>query len=66
MSGCYGNDPYDKWLEAQQDKYWESAFADDEEEVDEDEQEEEVLMRDGFSAPDTWSRVPSENKEIEL
>ena len=40
MSGCYGNSAYDKWLEAQQDKYWESAFADDEE-VDEDEQEEE-------------------------
>ena len=22
MSGCYGNDPYDKWLESQADKYW--------------------------------------------
>jgi hypothetical protein len=30
MSGCYGNDPYDKWLESQADKYWSEMLVDDE------------------------------------
>ena len=30
MSGCYGNDPYDKWLESQADKYWSEILVDDE------------------------------------
>jgi hypothetical protein len=32
MTGCYGNDPYDKWLEAQADKYWSEILGDDEDE----------------------------------
>ena len=39
MSGCYGNDPYDKWLEAQQDKYWESVLVDDDESEEEEDEE---------------------------
>ena len=31
MSGCYGNDPYDKWLESQQDKYWSEILVDEQE-----------------------------------
>lgn len=22
MAGCFGNNPYDRWLEQQADKYW--------------------------------------------
>jgi hypothetical protein len=31
VSGCYGNDPYDKWLESQQDKYWSEILVDEQE-----------------------------------
>jgi hypothetical protein len=30
MAGCYGNDPYDKWLESQADKYWSEILVDNE------------------------------------
>jgi hypothetical protein len=30
MNGCYGNDLYDRWLEARQNEYWESVLVDDE------------------------------------
>jgi hypothetical protein len=29
MAGCYGNDPYDLWLESQQDAYWGCNDSDD-------------------------------------
>ena len=32
MAGCFGNNPYDRWLEQQADEYW---GGDDEEDDDE-------------------------------
>jgi hypothetical protein len=39
MSGCYGNNAYDRWLEARQNKYWESVLVDDEEPTEEEQRE---------------------------
>jgi hypothetical protein len=36
MAGCYGNDPYDKWLESRQDKYWSEILVDDESPTEEE------------------------------
>ena len=36
MSGCYGNDPYYRWLEKQLDDYWESILENDDEPSEEE------------------------------
>ena len=32
LAGCFGNSPYDRWLERQADEYWEGDDEDDDKE----------------------------------
>ena len=36
MAGCFGNNPYDRWLEQQADKYWGGDGEEDDDEADPD------------------------------
>ena len=46
MAGCFGNDPYDKYLERLTDDYCNEMYGDDIEEDDEFEPDEDLLNKD--------------------
>lgn len=47
MSGCFGNDPYDRWLEAQADEYYgANDLTEEEAEAEQDAKDRDDAMRE--------------------